>query len=286
MGASNKYRSVIRGLQNGEWSILDRLQRLSEWSIGDMVSYGLAKSDGIDEVLRSDDPSGVIDGYHRAVLRVVKERGYERIPPHGDRKRKQYLLPQAEARRIVETDLAHRFSLRPEDRLINGLTPIQDSSMDFGPEGRQPPSYLAATKLDVAVLTFLLRTIITLVDKDHRSFDVDALRQDLVDLGDLGSAMSYDEILPENNFEVAQHLVGLLDRLEDPESYLVASRPEDHETEPRLRSTQFDRKVKRILQSGQTIFDVVQRYIPDSDPYPHHPGRVDEDLDSEYPDAL
>lgn len=286
MGASNKYRSVIRGLQNGEWSILDRLQRLSEWSIGDMVSYGLAKSDGIDEVLRSDDPSGVIDGYHRAVLRAVKKRGYERTLPRGGGKRMQYLLPQAEARRIVETDLAHRFSLRPEDRLINGLTPIQDSSMDFGPEGRQPPSYLAATKLDVAVLTFLLRTIITLVDKDHRRFDADALRRDLVNLGDLGNAINYDQIPSERNVEVAQYLVGLLDKLDNPESYLIASLPENHETEPRLRSTRFDRKVRRILQSGQNINGVVQRYIPLCDPYPQHPGRVDEDPGFEYPDVL
>ena len=286
MGASNKYRSVIRGLQNGEWSILEHLRRLSEWSVGDMVSYGLVRSNGIDEVLRSDDPSGVIDGYHRAVLRVVKERGYERIPPHGDRKRKQYLLPQAEARRIVETDLAHRFSLRPEDRLINGLTPIQDSSMDFGPEGRQPPSYLAATKLDVAVLTFLLRTIITLVDKDHRSFDVDALRQDLVNLGDLGSGINYEDIPQGLNVDVARYLVDLLDKLGDPESYLVASRPESRETNPHSRSTQFDRKVRRILQSGQNINGVVQRYIPLCDPYPQHPGRVDEDPGFEYPDVL
>lgn len=286
MSKSNKYRSVIKGLQDGSYEIYERLRRLPEWDVGDMVSYGLAKSNGIDEVLQSDDPSDLIDRHHRAVLRVVKERGYERIPPHGDRKRKQYLLPQAEAKRIVETDLAKHFGLRPENVLIDRLTPIQDSSTDFGPKGRQPPDYTAATKLDVAVLTFLLRTIITLIDRDHRRFDADALRRDLVNLGDLGNAINYDQIPSERNVEVAQYLVGLLDKLDNPESYLIASLPENHETEPRLRSTQFDRKVRRILQSGQNINGVVQRYIPLCDPYPQHPGRVDEDPGFEYPDVL
>lgn len=270
MGETNKYRAVQRALSGSKWEALSQLMVRGTWSVDDMVIYGIVWGDKIDEVMRSPDPPQEIDTFHRATLRAVKKRGYGRQQP-GDGGQRKYLVPQAEARRIVETDLARRFALSPEKRLLASLTPDDGGTHDFGEEGRKPQSYDPASKLDVAVLTALMSTLISLVDERHRVPDVAALRRDLANLDDLGAAIDFDDLPPGREDEVAHYLVALVDKLEEPDSYLRSPRRETDPL-PDSRSTDFQRRVEGILRDSGSIGDLVGRFIPGKDPYPTHPG--------------